>query len=43
MLKVFDATILKRGSQEKRNPREECKMEEAGGLDPLFSPKIECN
>ena len=43
MSTVFVAKMLKRGSQEKRDRREEGKMEEAGGLDPLFPSKIECN
>ena len=43
MSTVFDAKMLKGGSQEKRDRREECKMEEAEGLDPLFPYKIECN
>ena len=43
MSTVFVAKMLKRGSQEKRDRREEGKMEEAGGLDPMFPSKIECN
>ena len=37
MSTVFDATMLKGRSQEKRERREECKMEEAGVvLTPRF-------
>ena len=40
MSTVFDATMLKGGSQEKRDRREECKMEEAGAVrTPCFPPK----
>ena len=40
MSTVFDATMLKGGSQEKRDRREECKMEEAGAVwTPFFLPK----
>ena len=38
-----DTKMLKGRSQENRDRREECKMEQAGGLDPLFPHKIECN
>ena len=40
---VFDGKMLKGRSQENRDRRVECKMEEAEGLDPLFPSKIECN
>ena len=43
MSTVFVAKMLKGGSQEKWDRREESKMEEAEGLDPLFPHKIECN
>jgi len=43
MSTVFDAKMLKGRSQENRDRREECKMKEAEGLDPLFPHKIECN
>ena len=42
MSTVFVAKMLKGRSQEKWDRREECKMEEAEGLDPLFPHKIEC-
>ena len=40
---VFDAKMLKGRSQENRDRREEWKIKEAEGLDPLFPHKIECN
>ena len=40
MSTVFAAKMLKGGSQEKRDRREEGKMEEAKGQDPLFPSKI---
>ena len=43
MSTVFDAKMLKGRSQENRDRRVECKMEETEGLDPLFPSKIECN
>ena len=40
MSTVFVAKMLKRGSQEKRDRREECKMEQAGAVwTPCFPPK----
>ena len=42
MSTVFVVKMLKGGSQEKRNRREECKMAEAGAVWTSCSPKIEC-
>ena len=40
MSTVFDAKMLNGGSQEKRDRREECKMEEAGAVwTPRFTQK----